>query len=75
MVQITPDGLPIVLMADCQTTGGYPVIGVLTPPDLGALARKTPGTEVSFQEISEAESERIARSFSDSVGLRIRGGR
>ena len=34
MVQVAPDGLPIVLMADCQTTGGYPVIAMVLAPDL-----------------------------------------
>jgi len=69
MVQVTPDGLPIVLMADCQTTGGYPVIAIVLPPDLCALAQKPPGAAVLFEEVTDEESPRIIESFSLSAGL------
>lgn len=69
MVQVTPDGLPIVLMADCQTTGGYPVIAVVVGPDICALAQKPPGAPVSFDEVTDEESQRIMESFSLSNGL------
>lgn len=73
MVQVTPDGLPIVLMADCQTTGGYPVIGVILPPDLCALAQKPPGAPVSFEEVTEEESQKVIQSFSKATGLERKG--
>ncbi|TWI54807.1 biotin-dependent carboxylase-like uncharacterized protein [Pseudomonas duriflava] len=38
-VQVPPQGQPIVLMADCQTMGGYPVLGFVHPLDLGRLAQ------------------------------------
>jgi biotin-dependent carboxylase-like uncharacterized protein len=69
MVQVSPDGLPIVLMADCQTTGGYPVIAVVLAPDLCALAQKFPGSAVSFEEVSEEEADRIDESFTRAIGL------
>ncbi|WP_371477925.1 biotin-dependent carboxyltransferase family protein [Kitasatospora sp. NBC_00315] len=47
-VQIPPDGQPVVFLADHPTTGGYPVIGVVPPPDLAAAAQARPGTPVRF---------------------------
>jgi allophanate hydrolase subunit 2 len=47
-VQVPPDGQPVVFLADHPTTGGYPVIAVVEPADLAALAQARPGTEVRF---------------------------
>jgi allophanate hydrolase subunit 2 len=40
-----------VLLADHPTTGGYPVIGVVDPADLSALAQARPGTTVRLRRI------------------------
>lgn len=45
-VQVPPDGAPILLMADAQTTGGYPVIGVVAAADLPLAAQLLPGDEL-----------------------------
>ncbi len=47
-VQVTTDGSVIVLGPDAATTGGYPVVAVLSRPAQGALARLRPGAEVRF---------------------------
>ncbi|MHA6758862.1 5-oxoprolinase subunit C family protein [Streptacidiphilus sp. PAMC 29251] len=47
-VQVPPDGLPVVFLADHPTTGGYPVVGVVRPEDLRAAAQAIPGTRVRF---------------------------
>lgn len=47
-IQITGDGQPIVLMADCQTTGGYAKIATVHSGDLPLLAQAVPGTRVHF---------------------------
>lgn len=47
-VQVPPDGLPVVFLADHPTTGGYPVVGVVRAEDLPAAAQATPGTPVRF---------------------------
>ncbi|MQR00521.1 5-oxoprolinase subunit C family protein [Glaciimonas soli] len=39
VIQVPPSGQPIVLMADAQTTGGYPKIGVVIQADLARLAQ------------------------------------
>ena len=57
-VQITSAGLPIVLMADRQTTGGYAKIATVCSFDLPKLAQARPGAKVRFKEISIGEAER-----------------
>ena len=47
-VQVPPDGQPIVFLAGCPTTGGYPVIGVVLPEDLPHAAQARPGTALRF---------------------------
>ena len=47
-VQVPPDGLPVVFLADHPTTGGYPVVAVVDPRDLGRCAQLRPGDAVRF---------------------------
>ena len=69
MVQVAPDGLPIVLMADCQTTGGYPVIAMVLGPDLCDLSQKPPGAAVRFERVSNEDSYSALESFNRATGL------
>jgi antagonist of KipI len=56
-VQVPPDGQPILLMADRQTTGGYPLIAVAASADRSLLAQLAPGDAVSFRQISLQEAQ------------------
>lgn len=47
-IQLPPGGAPIVLMADRQTTGGYPRLGDVISVDLPLLAQLRPGDSVRF---------------------------
>jgi len=47
-VQLPPSGEPIVLMSDAQTTGGYPLAGVVIEEDLWMLGQAPIGAEVRF---------------------------
>jgi allophanate hydrolase subunit 2 len=47
-IQVPPDGKPVVFLADCPTTGGYPVIGVVPENRLAAAAQAVPGSPVRF---------------------------
>ncbi|MFJ9903142.1 biotin-dependent carboxyltransferase family protein [Streptomyces sp. NPDC101152] len=47
-VQVPPDGRPVVFLADHPTTGGYPVIAVVSTRDLPVAAQAAPGTPVRF---------------------------
>ena len=51
-VQLPPDGNPIILLADRQTTGGYPVIGHVATVDLPAVAQRKPGDALRFAPVS-----------------------
>lgn len=56
-IQVPPNGQPIILLADRQTTGGYPKIGHVATVDLPVLAQMRPGETVRFQEISLGEAQ------------------
>jgi antagonist of KipI len=47
-VQLLPNGQLIVLMADHQTTGGYPRVGTVIRADLPLLAQMNPGDGFQF---------------------------
>ena len=51
-VQLTGDGVPSVLMSECQTVGGYPRIGTVLPDDLPLVAQAAPGAVLRCQRIS-----------------------
>lgn len=48
-IQIPPEGLPVLFLADHPVTGGYPVIGVVVGADLDKAGQLRPGTLVRFQ--------------------------
>ncbi len=54
-VQLTPSGKLIVLMRDCQVTGGYPRVLQLSEKGINALAQKTTENRFSFA-IKEMDS-------------------
>lgn len=58
-VQVPSGGQPIVLMADAQTTGGYPRIAQVAAVDLPLLAQLKPGGAVRFKEISVQEAQAL----------------
>ncbi|MFA5704036.1 MAG: biotin-dependent carboxyltransferase family protein [Advenella sp.] len=57
-IQVPPDGNPIILMADRQTTGGYPKIANVISADLPVLAQLLPGEHISFSlmELEKAQA-------------------
>ena len=52
-IQIPPNGLPIVMLADRATTGGYPKIATVVSEDVAKLAQLLPGDRVRFQADEE----------------------
>jgi hypothetical protein len=56
------DGLPIVLLAEHQTTGGYPKIGAVISADLPALGRLGVGSRFAFERVSLEEAEAAGRA-------------
>jgi len=80
-IQVPPDGQPIILMADCQTTGGYPRIGHVIQTDLPKLAQAKPGDRIRFKLISMNEAhrrlfkqEKVFRLLKKAVQMRCQYG-
>ncbi len=68
-IQVPGEGQPIVLMADRQSTGGYPKIATVIGADLGRLAQARPGTEIAFRAVPHGEAVRALaeqRAFLDA---------
>lgn len=60
-IQIPGDGQPILLLADRQTTGGYPRIAHVIAADLGAAGRLRPGDSVRFEAVDLAQAAQARR--------------
>lgn len=58
-IQVPSSGQPILLLADCQTTGGYPRIGHVITADLPLVAQVKPGGTLRFQEVSHSEAQKL----------------
>ncbi|WP_442594059.1 biotin-dependent carboxyltransferase family protein [Neobacillus sp. D3-1R] len=59
-VQVPANGQPIILMADRQTTGGYPKIAQVIQADLPRLAQLNIGDSISFSEVTLVEAQQLA---------------
>lgn len=51
-IQVPASGLPVVLLRDHPTTGGYPVVAVVVAEDLDRVARLAPGESVRFAAVA-----------------------
>jgi antagonist of KipI len=56
-IQVTGNGRMVLLMADCQTTGGYPRIAQVAAVDLPLCGQLKPGDVICFKEITRREAE------------------
>ncbi|MGF6244687.1 antagonist of KipI [Paraburkholderia sp. GAS38] len=61
-IQVPADGQPIILMADRQTTGGYPKIGHVCAVDLPRLAQKMPGETIRLKVVDLGTAQRLMLS-------------
>ncbi|MCC7055537.1 MAG: biotin-dependent carboxyltransferase [Gemmatimonadaceae bacterium] len=66
-IQLPPGGAPIVLMADRQTTGGYPRIGDVITVDLPLLAQLRPGDDLRFAPVSLDAAQSLYRSREHNI--------
>lgn len=55
-LQVPASGQPILLMADRQTTGGYPKIATVISADIGIAGQLGPGNRVSFIACTPADA-------------------
>jgi antagonist of KipI len=58
-IQVPPEGRPILLLADCQTIGGYPKLAHLITVDMPIAAQIRPGDQIWFREVSIFEAHRL----------------
>ncbi|MEK8028257.1 biotin-dependent carboxyltransferase family protein [Pseudaquabacterium rugosum] len=74
VIQVPPDGQPIVQMRDAQPSGGYPKIGAVIEPDLWRLGQAPIGSRVRFVQVDWDEAvaaERALRAWLDGVADRV----
>ncbi len=62
VIQLPPNGLPIVLGVDAQTVGGYFVLGVVIAVDLWRIAQAVPGQSVNFQAVSIKQAQALSQA-------------
>jgi antagonist of KipI len=66
-IQVSGDGLPIVLMADRGTTGGYTKIATVASVDLPHLAQAAPEDGVRFVRVGIGEAQALLRAARASL--------
>lgn len=66
-IQVPGDGQPLVLMRDCQTTGGYPKIATVISADLDWLAQLRVGQAFRFREVTLEAAQAAARTAARTV--------
>ncbi|NLY53898.1 MAG: biotin-dependent carboxyltransferase family protein [Firmicutes bacterium] len=66
-MQVPRDGQPIVMGPDRQTTGGYPKIGTVITADIVRLAQARPGTKITWQAVTVAEAQELAKAYVDQL--------
>ena len=67
VIQVPGDGRPIILLADCQTVGGYPKIATVIGADLPRLGRALPGQILRFVEVSLAQALAARRQAANEL--------
>ena len=68
-IQLLPDGQIIVLMADHQTSGGYPRIANVVTNDLPLIAQLGANEKVAFHLISIEDAENLSMKFEKDLNL------
>jgi allophanate hydrolase len=78
-IQVSGDGIPTVLLADHQTTGGYPKIATIIAGDLDGFTQLRSRHQVTFSQVTPEAAIGIARTRHDaqarylaSLGSRMR---
>ena len=75
-VQIPGDEMPILLLADHQTTGGYAKIATIISVDLSKIAQSKPGDKIHFRKISIGDAQELLlkqEQLISSLAKRLKG--
>lgn len=68
-IQIPGHGMPIVMMADRQTTGGYTKIATIISVDMPLIAQLKPGDKVHFEKIDVLEAHRVLKEYENIIQI------
>ncbi|MCB2128530.1 MAG: urea amidolyase [Rhodobacteraceae bacterium] len=72
-IQMTGEGQAAILLAECQTIGGYPRIGTVLPADLPIVAQAPTASALRFREVSFEEADRLLRTEPSQIADLRRG--
>ena len=64
VIQVPPDGKPIIMFSDHGTIGGYPKIGVIISADYDKVVQLPPMAKIKFQMIDVTQAEKIFKLYS-----------
>lgn len=70
-IQMTGEGVPYVLLAECQTMGGYPRIASVVPDDLPIVAQAAPGDALRFRFVTLEEALTDYRAWRPGGRLKV----
>ena len=62
-IQIPGSGMPVVLLMDCQTIGGYPKLATIVSADLPRFVQYRPGSAVKFAAIDSDAAQLLYRGY------------
>jgi UPF0271 protein len=71
-IQVPADGLPIILLTDYPTIGGYPKIANVISADYDLLIQRTPGKKIFFKLIELHEAEQLYKEHLNSISKVIK---
>ncbi len=66
-IQVPGNGLPLILLADRGTTGGYTKLATVVSSDIGKLAQAMPGTTMTFESIEIEEAHNLIKEQENSL--------
>jgi biotin-dependent carboxylase-like uncharacterized protein len=66
-IQVPGNGQPIILLADRQTTGGYPKIATVISADLPALGRLPMGATITFEQVTVEAAQALRRDLFSEI--------
>lgn len=66
-IQVPGNGMPVILLADRQTAGGYTKIATVVTVDLPRLAQMGPGSQVRFKSVSIEEAHSLLKEFHNDI--------
>lgn len=66
-IQVPGDGLPIILLVDRQTTGGYTKIATTISVDIPRIAQAKPGDKINFQQVDEEQAVTLLKKYEQQM--------